>query len=111
MIVTLKENRHAVLGHQLMNRQFPTGSLLTELPLAPFIFSAPFVQIRAINTASPRSEHVMREDKFVFRLTLLQRLLQPPVLRVANGNSPPIAVLIPAVSARFFVQRIINTRR
>ena len=52
MVMTLEENRDAMLDHELMDGQFPTGPALGEFPIAAFVPAAPFIQITFVHAAT-----------------------------------------------------------
>ena len=70
------------------------GRFLAELPIAPLVPAAPFIQVGLLNAATARAEHMMGEDEFVFGFALFERPLEPMVLRVAERDSPPVAILV-----------------
>ena len=107
VVVALKEDGHAALRHQRMDGQFPAGTFLSKLPVAPFVLAAPLKQAGVLDAASASAEHVVREDEFVPGLALLERPLEPGVLGVAERDFPQVAVRGLLAAA----ERIIDGRR
>jgi len=102
VIVALEEDRHAGLGHQLVDGQFPARAHPGEFPGAVLALASPFVVAGELDATTPSAVHVMCEDEFVPGIAILQRIPEPLVLRVAQRDIPHIASL--AVAS----QRIIH---
>ncbi len=99
MVVPLEEDGDLVFDHELVDRQFPAGPVTAQAPgIAPFVGGCEFC------AAAPGSVDVMREDKFIFRRTLFERLLQPAVLFIAEPDIPQVALLFAA--AEIIVDRL-----
>ena len=77
-----------------MDREFPARALLLEGAFALLALAAPFVEIRLVDTAAAGAEHVVGEDELMLRLAGLERVLEPLILGVADGDAPPVAVLL-----------------
>ena len=90
------------------------GRFWAELPIAPPVPAAPFIQVGLLNAAAARAENVMGEDELVFGFALLERLLEPMVLRIAERDSPPVAILVSVMAllavATSSVQTVVHQR-
>ena len=92
--MALEEHADLVLHHQLVDGQFPAGTLFLEGAFALLALAAPFVEIGFVDAAAAGAEDVVSEDELMLRLAGLERVLEPLVLGVADGDAPPVAVLL-----------------
>lgn len=96
MIVTLKENCDMVIGHQLMNGFIPAGTMRGETGRV-----TPFKSIGEFDAAASRAKHMMSEDEFIFYAAGFERLLEPLILRVAEGDLPQVTLPFLTLSFAF----------
>jgi hypothetical protein len=94
MVVTPEEDADLVLHHQPGGWAAPARALFLERALALLALAAPFVEIGFVDPAAAGAEHVVGEDELMLRLARLERALEPLILRVADGDAPPVAVLL-----------------
>ena len=94
MVMALEEDADLMLHHQLVDRKLPAGSLLLEGAFTLLALAAPFVEIGFVDPAATGAEDVVGEDELMLRLARLERVLEPLVLGVADGDAPPVAVLL-----------------
>ena len=97
MIVALEEDRDLVRDEQLVDGEGPGRAVLGEAGGAVGVLAAPLVQGGHINATALRAHHVVGEDKFILRLALLERGLEPEVLRIAVRDGPHVRALVATV--------------
>ena len=81
-----------------MNWRIPPWAVLFEAIATVHILTAPLVKGSDFDSAAcslVAAEEVMDEDEFEFRPALLERLFEPPILRLAQR--PPPSVAAPAL--------------
>jgi len=84
-----------------MNGEFPTRTLLVELPFAGSVLAAPLIQIRHLDSAAAGAEDVVSKDELVLRFALLEGSFEPLVLGIAHGGGPAVPVPLTAFAAAF----------
>ncbi len=105
MVMPLKENRHAGILHDLLNRFAPAGALLVERIFSVSFVAAPFVKRRNLCPAANISDSMMRKDEFVLGVAVFKRLSEPAILRLAERPTPAAVIItargvVSAVSIR-----------